>query len=146
MNPCIESGNLLEFYTVFTVDTVGAHMSPRRYPACGRSFSGCRIHFEQACGNQSRQVPKDNKRFRKIHNTCPDEEEEEVVTQEFDVIRSKFLNLHSIRSVIIAKLKTKSSKKVDAYQYKIDTDSNGNVMPIRMHEMLFLHRNINKLN
>ena len=48
--------------------------------------------------------------------------------------------------VIIAKLKTKSSKKVDTYKYSKDTGSDGNVRPTRMFKMLFPHTTIYELN
>ena len=61
---------------------------------------------------------------------CQDDENQEVATQEFDMVRSKLFNFHTISSVIITKLKTKISQKVDRCEYKIDLGSDGNVMPI----------------
>ena len=64
-------------------------------------------------------------------------------TQEVGVVRTKVLNFHSITSVIIAKLKTVSSQKVDTCKYKIDRGSDDDLMPLTMYKMLFPHTNIN---
>ena len=56
-------------------------------------------------------MQKDDKRCRPVHNMCQHDEDKDVATQEFDVVRSKVLNFHSIRSVIIAKLETINSQK-----------------------------------
>ena len=56
---------------------------------------------------------------------CQKVEDKEVATQEFDALRSKIFNFHGIRSEIIAKLKTKGSKRKDTCKYKIDTVSAG---------------------
>ena len=69
-----------------------------------------------------------------------------MVKQEFDAVRAKIFNFHSVTSVILTKLKTKSSQRKDTCKYKIDTGSDGNLMPIRMYKMLFPHTNINELN
>ena len=60
--------------------------------------------------------------------------------------KDKIFNVHSVRSAIIEKLKTKSSQRTHTCKCKIDTDSDGNLMPIRMYKMLFLHTNVNELN
>ena len=65
---------------------------------------------------------------------------------EFDVVRSKNFNFHSITKIMITKLKIKCSEKVDICEYKLDTDSDGNLMFIRMYKMLLLHTEINQLN
>ena len=70
-------------------------------------------------------------------------EDKEVSTMQFDVIWSKVFSFHSIRSEIIAKLKTKGRQKIDMCEYKIERGSDGNLMPIRMYKMLFPHTNIN---
>ena len=68
--------------------------------------------------------------------------EKEVTTQEFDAVRLKLFNFHSIRSAIVTKLKHKSSQRTDTYKYKMDTDSDGNLMTIRMY--ISSHTNINR--
>ena len=52
-------------------------------------------------------------------------------TQKFDVVRSNVYNSHSVL-VIIKKLKTKSSQKVDKWTYKIDMGSDDNLMSITL--------------
>ena len=48
---------------------------------------------------------------RALHEVHQDNEETLEATNEIDVIRSNVFNVHSIRSVLIAKLKTKISQK-----------------------------------
>ena len=48
-------------------------------------------------------------------------------------------NFHSIWSVIIGKLEIKSR---ETCKYKIDIDSDGSLIPIRMFKMFFLHTNL----
>ena len=60
------------------------------------------------------------------------------------MVRSQMFNLHSIRSVVIAKLKQKVVK-IETCKYKIDKSSDGTLMPIRMYKMFFPHTNINEL-
>ena len=66
-------------------------------------------------------------------------------TQEFDAVRLKILNCHTLGQLIITKLKTKSSQRIDKCEYKIDTYSDGNLMPIRMYKMFLPHTDINEL-
>ena len=46
-----------------------------------------------------------------------------MLTQEFDMVRSKMFNFLSVKSVIIAKIKTKSNQKIETCKYKVDTGS-----------------------
>ena len=39
----------------------------------------------------------------------------------------------------MVKLKTKSSQRIDTCKYKIDTDSDDNIMPIRKYKVHFPH-------
>ena len=50
-------------------------------------------------------------------------ERNEVATQELNVVKSKVFSLHSIRSVIIAKLKQKrhTQKSSEMCEFKLDT-------------------------
>ena len=57
----------------------------------------------------------------------------------------KGFNIHSIRSIKIAKLKTKSSQGIDTCEYEIGVSSDGNLMTIRMYKMLFPHNNVSAL-
>ena len=63
---------------------------------------------------------------------------------QFDAVRSKVFNFHRIRSVLIAKLRTKSSQKTE--MHKLDTGNKGNLMPIKIYESLFLQTNLAELN
>ena len=40
----------------------------------------------------------------------------------------------------------KSSQRADTCEYKIDTGSDGILIPINMYKMLFLHMNVKELN
>ena len=66
-------------------------------------------HFELVCKNQSRQVPKDDKRCREVHNMYQDDEDKEVATQKFYAVRSEVFNFCNIRSIITVKIKAKTS-------------------------------------
>ena len=48
---------------------------------------------------------------RAVHEACQDDEETDVATWVFDVLGSKPLNFHSVRSVLIAKLKMQSENR-----------------------------------
>ena len=58
------------------------------------------------------------------------------------MIRSGIFNFHSVRSVIIAKLKTKRRQRTDVCAYKTERGRDGNVMFIRMYKP---HTNIIEL-
>ena len=66
----------------------------------------------------------------------------QVATQESDMVISEVFNFHSIRSVMITKSKTKSSQTIDTHEYKIDTGSDDNLMPINMYKILFPNTNV----
>ena len=59
---------------------------------------------------------------------------------------SEIFNFHRVRSVITAKLKTKSSQKVQMYKFKVDTGSNSNLWPSKVFKLLFPHSKITDLN
>ena len=87
------------------------------------------------------------KRCRAVDNTYQDVEDKEIATLEFDMVRSVFIfNFPSVRSVIITKLKTKGSQRIDTCKYKIHIAIDGNLMPIRMYKNFFPNGNINDLN
>ena len=52
----------------------------------------------------------------------------EVTTQEFNTVRSKFFTFQTVRSILIAKLKTKA----EICKFKLDPEGDGNLMSIRM--------------
>ena len=62
---------------------------------------------------------------------------QEVLTEKCDQARSKVFNFHCIWSIIIAKLKTKTSQRTELCKYKIDTGSVGNLLSIRMFKGLY---------
>ena len=76
-----------------------------------------RCSRDNHCGHvyksQSRKVSRDGKRekCRAAHEMCQFAEITKHTTQELDTILSKIFNLHSIISVIIAKLKAKLIKE-----------------------------------
>ena len=53
---------------------------------------------------------------------------------------------HSIRSIIIAKLKTKTNQRTEVCEYRIDASSDGNLMPIRMLKVLYPNTKLIDLN
>ena len=68
-------------------------------------------HFGLVGRGESRQVPKYDKRHRAVHDMCKDDNDKEVATEEFIVVRSKILNFHSIKALIIAKSEITSAKE-----------------------------------
>ena len=66
-----------------------------------------------------RQVTRevDREKYRVVHEIYQDTGETVVPTRNFDMVRWIIFNFHSIRSVIIAKLGTKSIQ-VKAHMYK----------------------------
>ena len=73
-----------------------------------------------------------------VQEVCQGHEEMEVATHEFDTVRSKVFIFHSIRSVLIEKVKTESSQKAEICKFKLDIGSDSNLMPVRMYKMLFM--------
>ena len=63
-----------------------------------------------------------------------------------DAIRSAIFNYHSVRSVIIEKLRTKSSQIKTICEYKIDSGRNGNLIPIKMLKVFLPDTEIADLN
>ena len=52
------------------------------------------------------------------------------------MVRTK-TDFHIIQSVLITKLRTKSSQSVAEFDYRIDTGSDSNQIPVSMIKMLF---------
>ena len=67
-------------------------------------------------------------------------------TKDDGVVRSMFFNFHSGKSIIIAKLKTKSGQNLEMCQYEIGTNNDGNLMPIEMFKALFPYTKITDLS
>ena len=74
------------------------HM-PRRCPAYRKRCSQCdkARYFEKVCRSQSRLTPRDDNRQGNVHEVDQDNQETEVATQEFDVVRSNVFNFHSVK-------------------------------------------------
>ena len=89
-------------------------------------------NFEQICRGQNRQASKDDNRYRAVYDMYQDAEGKEVETWECNSVRSKVFHVHSIRSVIIAKLKTKSSQGIDTCEYKTDKGVENNLISIKV--------------
>ena len=80
----------------------------------------------------ARLVPEEAciERYRAAHDTYQSSGKAEVLTRYISVVRSKVINFHSLRSIIMAGLKTKVSKTA-VYEYKIDTGCDGNLMQLK---------------
>ena len=63
-------------------------------------FANCEQKSDERCCQEA---------LRSSHHA----EETEVSTEEFDAVRSKILNLHSMWSIIIAKLQTKTKQSTE---------------------------------
>ena len=55
--------------------------------------------------------------------------------QQFDMVRSKVFNFHSLRFMINVKLKTKGSQKINLCIFKLSSRSDSNLMLIRMYKV-----------
>ena len=123
-------------------------LEPCTCPAYGKSCARCgtAIPFEQVCTSQSRKVSIDSNREKHpaVLDMYQDTQKTEMATQEFDVVL-KFFSFHSVRPIIITKLKRKSNQRTETCENNIDTSSYCNLMPFRMYIMLFLHTNITQL-
>ena len=76
----------------------------------------------------------------RFHDMCQDAEETWVSTEASDMIRLNVFTINSMKSIIIAKLKTKTSQRTELYKYKININSDGNLLPIRMFKALYPNR------
>ena len=50
----------------------------------------------------------------------------------FDVVRVKYINIHSIKFIIFTKLGSSASQIWTLIVYKVDTEANGNLMPLKI--------------
>ena len=101
----------------------------RQCPAYGKTCAGCGKmgHFKKVC--QSR-------RDRAVH------ELEVEVVQEIDEGKIETVSIDSVhlnknQSVITAKLEIQAGRNTIEIPYKIDTGSEGNIMPLIMFKKLF---------
>ena len=77
---------------------------------------------------------RERERERAMHKM---QHESDTSDKEFETVRTETCNLHSIRSGLVAKLKTRICQETAILDYKIDTGSNGNLTPINMFQTLF---------
>ena len=103
----------------------GSH-APRQCPAYGKSCASCRKmgHFQKVCMS---------KKSCAVHDfeveVMPEPQEEDIETVS---INSVYLNRN--RSLITAHLKMQVGKTVTEIPYKIDTGSEGNIMPLYIYK------------
>ena len=57
--------------------------------------------------------------------------------QSFDVIRAKYINLSSIRSVLFTELESNTSQRQTKITYKINSGADENLMPFKIFKCLF---------
>ena len=90
------------------------------YAGCGKSNL-----FQNICKETNRRAAKKkpNERHGAIHEI---QQERDTVEKEFDVVRAKTCNFHSIISVLITKLKTKASPKTSIIYCKVNTGNDSN--------------------
>ena len=106
----------------------GSH-APRQCPAYRNSCTSCRKmgHFQKVCMS---------KRKHAVHEVeieaTPEPNEEDIETVS---INSIYLNRN--RSLITAHLKMQVGKTATEIPYKIDTGSEGNIMPLYIFKKLF---------
>ena len=78
----------------------GTIIEPQRCPAYGKGCTGCgrANFFEWMNRNASERVMRDTVREtqREVHYMCSGAEETEVSTEEFDMVRLKVFNFHSV--------------------------------------------------
>ena len=55
----------------------------------------------------------------------------------FDLVNIRYLNFESVRSVIFTKLESSTSQQRNQITYKINTESDGNLIPFRVFKTLF---------
>ena len=84
-------------------------------------------------------------RCRAVHETCQDTDETEVAARDFDTVNVKIFSLLSIKSVVNVELKTKATTTTKLCEYKIDTDSDGNLLPIKEFKALLSNTKIDNL-
>ena len=85
-------------------DAMAQHIRPHRCQTFGKACTkyGHSNHFKRVCRNPSRPAPKEIGRDRHIaiYEMWVDSDDSEVWAREFNVIKSKVSNFHSMRLVI----------------------------------------------
>ena len=62
-----------------------------------------------------------------------------------DMITIKYLNFNSMKSEIITKLKTRSRQKGTKIEYKINTESDGNLKPLNIFKIILPRETMEQL-
>ena len=106
----------------------GIH-APMQCPAYGKKCIGCGKmgHFKKVC---------QSKRVQAIHK-LEFEEMQEVNEGKVETASIDPVHLHKNQSLITAKLETQAGRNTIEISYKIDTGSEGNIMPLFMFKTLF---------
>ena len=87
----------------------------------------------------------DRKRHRVVYKTCQETGQTEVSVRDFDIVKSNIFILHGVRLVMIARVKTKTTQTTKICEFKKDTGSDGNLMPIWIFKVLFPNIKIDNL-
>ena len=108
----------------------------RQCPAYGKKcdISGKLNHFQGVCRSSKSNM---------VHTL----EKEAEMEQEPGI---KTVNINSVRcnsnhSAILANLKTSSNKVIIMVSYKVDTGSDGNILPFHIYKKLFHNTTVNQL-
>ena len=87
----------------------------------------------------------DGEKHREAHEPYQYMERTVLSARKSDVVRLEFFKFHSIRSVIIAKLRMKNNQIITG-EYKIVTRNDANFIPITMIKVLLLNTKQSNLN
>ena len=79
-----------------------------------------------------------------VHNMETEADQGQEINIETENIN--LVKFNSNHSAVIANLKTSSSKVIITVPYKVDTGSNGNIMPLSIYKKLFPRVSIEQLS
>ena len=124
-----------------TVDIVEQHTC-RAY---GKTCSKCGKvnHHKALCRStqkqrQSQRSPQRNKATYDVQQKEPHTRKQRDSCKNIDSVNMKYLNFYNVRSVIFTKVELSTRKKKRTWiMYKIETGSNGNLMPFKVLKILF---------
>ena len=103
--------------------------APQQCPAYGKTCAGCRKmgHFRKVC-----QSKKDHTVHELEVEGAEETQEGKIETVSIDLV---YLNRN--QSLITAHLETQGGENIIKIPYKIDTGSEGNIMPLYIFKKLF---------
>ena len=103
----------------------GSIHPPRQCPAYVKMCAVCRKinHFKEVCRSS---------RKKKLHRINPHQDEDDVDNMNINSININSITFNSRPSVIAANLNTSSSQATSVVPYKVDSGSNGNIMPFHI--------------